>query len=386
MFLEPFQFHIPTKLLAGPGITETLGSELDALGIKSLFVVTDRYLYQSGMVANILKGLEGWGGEEVSIFDEVTPNSGLAQVDKGVYLAREKAVDGIIAIGGGSVIDTAKAINLLISHGGNLLDYEGYGTVPGPLKPLIAVPTTAGTGSEATIFAVIRDEINKTKLTFSDPHLIPALALLDPNLTVSLPQKLTAATGIDALTHAIEAYLSNMHNPISDTFALQAVRLIKENLITAVENGNEIEARHGMLVASTMAGIAFSSSMVGCVHALAHAVGGQYEVPHGEANALFLPYGMELQIEDVPERMAKLAEVLGEETKEASAKEAAKLAIKAVKELIKECGLFQKMQQLGIPEEAIAEIAEKALCDGSMLGCERMPDLEEVEELLKKAY
>lgn len=386
MLPESFQFHMPTRIVAGPGVVENLGAELDRLGVQHLMVVTDDYLRHNGLVDQVLESLNSWGGEVMAIFDEVLPNSELAQVNNGTELARENTVDGILAIGGGSVIDTAKGINLLLTYGGDLLSYEGMDNVPGPLKPLAVIPTTAGTGSEVTPFAVIRDNSSKSKIAFTSGHLQPNLAVLDPNFTLSLPPGLTASTGIDALTHAIEAYISTMHNPISDAYALQAIRLIKESLSMATNHPDDLDARYQMLVASTLAGVAFGTSMVTVVHALAHALGGLYEVPHGYANSLFLPAGMEMQLDDVPERLADIARTLSVDVSELNNREAALAGIDAVRHLIAECKLPQRLRDFKVPKEELKELAEKTMADGSILGCVRFPELEEIETLLQKIY
>lgn len=386
MLPESFQFHMPTRIVAGPGVVENLGAELDLLGVQHLMVVTDDFLRHSGLVDQVLENLHNWGGEVVAIFDQVLPNSELAQVNKGTELARENAVDGILAIGGGSVIDTAKGINLLLTYGGDLLSYEGMDNVPGPLKPLAVIPTTAGTGSEVTPFAVIRDNSSKSKIAFTSAHLQPNLAVLEPNFTLSLPSGLTASTGIDALTHAIEAYISTMHNPISDAYALHAISLINESLSMATNHPDDLNARYQMIVASTIAGVSFGTSMVTVVHALAHALGGLYEVPHGYANALFLPAGMYLQLDDVPKRLADIARALSVDVSGLSDREAALAGIEAVRNLIAECKLPQRLRDFNIPLEELNELAEKTMADGSILGCVRFPELEEIESLLQKIY
>ena len=386
MFPESFQFHMPTRIVAGPGVVESLGVELDLLGVRHLMVVTDDFLRHCGLVDQVLESLNDWGGQVVTIFDQVLPNSELAQVNKGTELARENTVDGILAIGGGSVIDTAKGINLLLTYGGDLLSYEGMDNVPGPLKPLAVIPTTAGTGSEVTPLAVIRDNSSKSKIAFTSPYLQPNLAVLEPNFTLSLPPGLTASTGIDALTHAIEAYISTMHNPISDAYALQAIRLINKSVLTATDHPDDLDARYQMIVASTLAGVAFGTSMVTVVHALAHALGGLHEVPHGYANALFLPAGMYLQLDDVPERLAEIARALSVEVSGLSDREAALAGIEAVRKLIAECQLPQRLRDFRVPKEELIELAEKTMADGSILGCVRFPELEEIETLLHNIY
>jgi len=306
-------------------------------------------------------------------------------------LAREKGAEGIIAMGGGSSLDTAKAANIVFSLGGDLVeDYSGTQTITRELNPLIAIPTTAGTGSEVTSSAVILDEESNSKLSFNDSYMRPTLALLDPELTLTLPAKVTAMTGMDALTHAIEAFTSLQANPMSDALAMKAIKLIKDNVISAVRQGDDLEVRSNMLIAANMAGIAFDHAMVGVVHAMSHATGGVAHVPHGMANNIFLPYGMEYNLETSAERYAGIARRFGIETSPMSQAEAAQAAIDYVRKMSQElkeaCGLPNRLQEAGVREEQLETIAELAFEDGTCFFNPREVELEGIRKKIKEAF
>ncbi|GAG59793.1 unnamed protein product, partial [marine sediment metagenome] len=304
----------------------------------------------------------------------------------GYKMAREKESDILIAVGGGSVIDTAKGMNLLLSEGGDLMeDHQGAYLLERPLKNLITIPTTAGTGSEVTFAAVIRDSNQKLKVSFISPYISPNTAILDPEVTISCPPELTASTGMDALTHAIESIHSLQNEPITDALAIHAIKLIGGNLREAVNNGENIEARGNMLIAANMAGLAFTNALVGCVHAMAHALGGYYDVPHGIANSILLPYGMKYNL-DYCNRYALVAKAFGINIEGLTKKEASRKAIDVVLKLTKDCGIPQKLREVGVKEEGLNKIAEISMYDGSMLNNPREAKVEEIEELLRKAY
>lgn len=264
----------------------------------------------------------------------------------------------MVAISGGSVIDCAKAIGVLVSHDGKRIkDFEGKTAVKKQILPFIAIPTTAGTGSEVTFSAVITDTENNYKMTVRSPFMAAKVALLDPKLTVTVPPHITASTGMDALTHAIEAYTVKVSEPVSDALALYAIELISNNLVNAVKNGEDIEARACMLVGSLLAGIAFSHSDVGSVHCMAEALGGVYDAPHGICNAVLLPYVMEYNVEFCIEKYARIAKAMGE-TFETS-REGAMKAVERIKKLATEVGL-PSFKSLGVKEEDLEKLADMA--------------------------
>lgn len=381
-----FEFFCPARILAGAGVVDSLGQTMEDMGLKKCFLVTDKVLKKAGLVDRVIKALKEADVRVVGIFDEVLPNSEVSLVEKGASLAMEAGPDFLLALGGGSNIDTAKAINIILSNGGSLLDYEGFGLLSSPLAPLVAVPTTAGTGSEVTQFAVIKDDSRQAKLSFLSPYLVPRVAVLDPEMTVGMPPQLTASTGLDALTHAVEAHVSSASNPMASGLALEAARIIFQNLPVAVSRGGDLEARHAMLVASAMAGMAFSSAMVGIVHAMSHACGGLYGVPHGLANAILLPFGMEYNIPSSASRLAEIARAAGVNVSGLTAEEGAARAVEAVRDLCAGCGIDQKLRDTGVPAEGLSDVAELAAVDGAIFNNPNPAEPEDILELLKKAY
>lgn len=313
MLPEYFEFSLPTKLVYGIGIIENLGETVKPLGKRKAILVTDEILVKTGLVKRVKNGFKATPIKISATFDQVPPNSTIDTVEKCAALARRKGCDMFIAVGGGSVIDTAKVANLLAVKGGKLQEHMGAYLLDSSetLFPAIVIPTTAGTGSEVTKVAVIADPDNDVKLPFAEDQFLPQLAILDPNMTVSMPGKLTAATGMDALTHAIEAYVDKEWSPASDALALHAITLISGNILQACAKPNDLQARGAMQVGSFLAGVAFSHSMVGMVHGIAHALGGVYHIPHGLANALVLPEVMAYNLEARIDRYADIALAMG---------------------------------------------------------------------------
>ncbi|MCE9626134.1 MAG: iron-containing alcohol dehydrogenase [Deltaproteobacteria bacterium] len=391
MGAEFYQFFLNTKILFQPGISGDFTNELSQLKIGSWLLVTDPFFAQNGVADKIRAGIEAGGYKVTGVFSEVPPNSELKVVQSCIELAKQGGAEAIVALGGGSAIDTAKAANIVLSLGGDLVeDYSGTQTIPRALNPLIAIPTTAGTGSEVTSSAVIFDEGTQRKLSFNDAYLRPSLALLDPELTLSLPPKATAMTGMDALTHSIESYTSVQTNPMSDALAMKAIKMIHLNLLKAVERGSDLEARSEMLIAANLAGIAFDQAMVGIVHAMSHATGGIAHVPHGMANSIYLPYGMEYNLAVRTERYAGIAKRLGVDTTKLDTMGAARAAIQAVRELrasLKRlCGLPDRLRDAGVQEGQLEEIARTAVEDGASFFNPREVVYEEVLGKIREAY
>ena len=313
MLPEYFEFSLPTKVIYGIGILGKIGDAVRPMGKHKALLVTDEILVKAGPVDKVKAGFKDTDIKIAATFDKVPPNSTIRCVEDCAKMAKKHQVDLIIAVGGGSVIDTAKVANIIVKKGGKLEDHMGaYLLDPKEeLLPMIVVPTTAGTGSEVTKVAVILDAANDVKLPFAEEQFLPQLSILDPEVTLTMPGKLTAATGMDALTHAIEAYVDKEWSPASDALALHAIRLLSRNILRACAKPDDLEARGAMLIGSFLAGVAFSHSMVGLVHSIAHALGGAYHIPHGLANALALPDVMEYNLEAQPERYADVALALG---------------------------------------------------------------------------
>lgn len=372
MLPEFYQFQVSTKVLYGPGMALDFSHELQEIGVGRLFLVTDGIIHELGLADRVVDQLKADGFEITGIYRDVPQDAAVDCVSEIAEQAGRTGAEALLAVGGGSVIDAAKAANFIFTHGGSLVsDYSGAGTLSARLKPLVVIPTTAGTGSECTLAAVIYDQENHTKLSYSDKFLMPDLAVLDPQMTVSMPPKLTAATGMDALTHAVEAYVGLDTSPPAQALSQHAVSLIAGHIIRAVESGDDLEARGAMLVGANLAGIAFSHSMVGCVHSMAHAVGAVARVPHGVANAVLLPHGMSYNLAPCEAEFARLAPFLGENTKGAGDADAARLAIEGVNKLkarLKEaCDLPTRLSEAGVSEDMLSLIAQKAEEDGTAI-------------------
>ncbi len=360
-----FLFFTPTRIVYGVNSSRDAGVELRNLGCTKAVIVTDAFLYEK---TDIVKKIEKVLGPLcVGVFSDVPSDSGLHVVNNGYAYAKSRGAEGVVSVGGGSAIDTAKGIAILLKEGGKLEDYQGFQMLNRKVVPHLCIPTTAGTGSEVTYAAVIKDHEKHQKLLFGDHHIIPDVAILDPVLTVGLPPLMTAATGADALSHAIEAITSAQREPIADALALHAIRLIKKWLPIAVKNGTDLNARGQMLIAATLAGVAFGNAQVGMIHAIAHTIGARHGVHHGTANAVAMPYVMRYNNTDIAEENAMVAEALGIDTRKMTAEAAGLAAADAIIAFDKELGLPTTLKELGVPESDLAACAQVAIADGSIV-------------------
>jgi len=370
MIPEYYEFSCPVKIICGLKALSNIPYEMDLLGVSRALIVTDQGVAGAGLIKRVESAFEGSQCEIAAVFDQTPPDSSTNVVSTVAKLFAEKKCDCFVAVGGGSSMDTAKCANMMVTEGtDDLMALQGADRLKKPMKPFIAVPTTAGTGSEVTVAAVIYDENAKVKMGFTSYRLLPNVAVLDPKMTVTMPPKITAATGMDALTHAVEAYYCLQKNPVSDAFAVSAINLIMGNLLTCVENGEDENARLAMANAALLAGISFSNSMVGIVHALAHACGGVCRVPHGVANGVLLPWGMENNLEKAGEMIAELAPLLGAQTS-GSPIDQAKAAVQAVRDLtarLKDlCGFPTTLKEVGVTEDRLEDIAKATINDGTV--------------------
>ncbi|MBC7252750.1 MAG: iron-containing alcohol dehydrogenase [Actinobacteria bacterium] len=373
-----------TRIIFGINSVKDVGAEVDHLKCSRAFIVTDKGVEAAGLVEKVQKAL---GNRFVGIYDECPQDSGYHIANQAAEIAREAGADCLVSVGGGSVIDTAKGMAILLKEGGRLEDYSGFQLLTRPQTPHIAIPTTAGTGSEVTYAFVLKDYEKNQKLLYGDDYIIPNTAILDPVMTQSLPPMLTATTGMDALTHAIEAIHALQAEPISDTMAFGAIRLIMEYLPRCVENGDDLVARGQQQIAATMAGVAFSNAQVGLVHAMAHSIGALCGVPHGMANSILLPYVMKYNMDECPDRYAFVAEAMGVKEKGMSDEEAAEAAINAVWELTKRMGVPQKLREVGVTEDVLPQAADMSLSDGSLVYNPKMIfEAEQVLEVYKEAF
>ena len=347
-------------LLVGPGSSGRLGQAVAGFGHEKILIVTDSVISKLGLLKPLTDALTA-GGAQFVVFDEITPDAPIPLVERGIAFYKEHGCDAIVAFGGGSSMDASKAIAVAISNPKPLRQLAGYlKGLRSPVK-IYAVPTTAGTGSEVTVAAVISDPEKHAKLVIVDPRMVPKMAALDPCLMTGLPPHITAATGIDALTHAIEAYIGNWTTPYSDGMALSAVGLIFENLRTAYTNGKNLEAREKMALASTYAGFAFTRANVGYVHAIAHQFGGLYHTPHGLANAIMLPHVLKYSRPAIIVRLAQLAVRAKVGTEDEPSSVLAQKFLDAVDQLNQDLGIptyLEALQESDIPALAKAACFE----------------------------
>ena len=335
--MDVFSFTLPTEIVYGPGVVKRLPEEMKRLGCGRSLIITDAGILRAGIADRVRELIEE-AGIPCRIYSGVEANPKDVNCEEAARIAREFGADSLIAVGGGSPIDCAKAVGVLLAHNAEKIKpYEGKTAATKPQPPLIAVPTTAGTGSELTFSAVITDTKNHYKMTVKSPFTAAKLALCDPELTISVPPMVTASTGVDALTHAIEGYTANCGEPIADAFALYSIELIYHNLEKAVKDGSDLEARSAMLMGSMLGGMSFSHSDVASVHCVAESLGGMYDLPHGMCNAIFLPYVMEYNMDYCLEKYARVAQAMGFAFEDA--REGAEMAVQAVKDLCRAVGL-----------------------------------------------
>jgi alcohol dehydrogenase len=368
-----YQHYSPGRIIAGYDALKKIPSLMDRLGCKTAMVVTDKGVVAAGLIKYVEEAFEGADCSIAYVFDEAPPDSSNLASNKLADLFKQHKCDLFLAVGGGSALDTAKGANIVISQkSDDLLNIQGAENIEADLLPTIAVPTTAGTGSEVTKAAVIYNEEKKVKMLFSADKLYPTMAVLDPKMTATVPPKITAATGLDALTHSIEAFINLQKNPIEDAYAVAAIELIAKYIVRATENGaSDQEARFGMANAALMAGVAFSNSMVGIVHSLAHACGAVCHVPHGMANGILLPWALEYNLPRVAEYIGQLSRPLGCEQSCEDPVEQAKVTIRLIRELEQRlnevCGLPLRLRDAGVTGDKLPMVARVAVNDGCLM-------------------
>ena len=381
-------FRLPPVLITGAGASAQVGEEIGKLKVKKALIVTDQVLARLGALDGVKQTLQQ-SRMPFAVFDAIFTEPTADFVREGLKAYRENRCDFLLAFGGGSAIDTAKAMAVMATNTGSIEDYQGLGKIPRKGAPLIAVPTTAGTGSEVTPFTIITDTERDVKMLIGSPFLTPDVAIVDPLLTLSMPRSLTAATGIDALTHAIEAYVSVKAQPMSDIFCLSAIELIAGNLKQAWTDGTNIEAREKTMLGALQAGIAFGNSSVALVHGMARPIGAYFHVPHGASNAALLGMVMEFSLSGNPARYARIAQAMGEDISGLDDMAAARRGVAAVQKLIKDIKV-SSLRELGVDREKLEELAprmaEDALASGSPANNPRPATKEEIIELYKLAY
>jgi choline dehydrogenase len=374
--------EVPTRLVHGPGAITRLGAHIKEMGVKRPFLVTDKGVASIGLADEALEHLEG-----AVVFDEVQPNPDIELVGRASAAYREAGCDGLVALGGGSAMDTAKGVGVEIVHGGSIVEYE-YGKTPlvRRIPPLVAVPTTAGTGSEVTLWAVITDHERKIKFNVGGTALIGAhVALIDPALMVGLPPMITAATGMDALSHGIECYTCDYHQPFTDSFALAAIEYVGQWLRVAYEDGGNLEARTFMAHGATFGGMAYGTESAGAAHAMSQSAGGVHECPHGALTARVLGPVCEYNAPAAPERYARIAQALGVTTVGLEPLEAAQAGIEELYRLTEDVGT-PTMEELGFFEDEIPMLARIAYEDPQTIGNPREVGVSDYEEIYRNAF
>lgn len=375
--------RVPMELAYGVGAVKKTGEYAKEFGKKAL-VVTDKGVEGAGLLEPVLQSLKEHG-IAWEVFDEVEQDPSVETAHACLERFRASGADLIVGVGGGSSLDTAKACGVLATNGGRITDYEGVGKVPKPAAPVIGIPTTAGTGSELTINLVITDRQRQFKFAVIGKNAACRVAIDDPVMTLSMPPGLTASTGLDALTHAIESYTSVTAHPFSEALALEAVSKITGHLRQAVANGRDLEERDQVLQGVVMASIAFSNTRLGNAHAMAHPLGARFRVPHGVANAILLPHVMWFNVPAVPHKFAKLAQAMGERVDGLTLMEAAYKAVEAVQKLSEDVGIPKGIAQMGVTDADIDVLAEDSMKSGNIQANPRVTTKKDIVELFKRA-
>lgn len=383
-------YFIPSVTQIGIGAAGEIPFSIQMLGGSKPLIVTDRGITGAGITKQVTDLLDG-AGMSYAVFDETIPNPTDTNVDDGVALYRKSECDSLITLGGGSSHDCGKGIGLVIANGGKIHDYEGVDKSTNAMPPYVAVNTTAGTASEMTRFCIITDTSRKVKMAIVDWRVTPGVAIDDPMLMMGMPPALTAATGMDALTHAVEAYVSTIATPMTDSAAEKAIELIAKHLRPAVANGQDIEAREGMCYAQYLAGMAFNNASLGHVHAMAHQLGGFYDLPHGECNAILLPHVCRFNLIAKMERFVKIAQLMGENIEGLSPRSAAEKAIDAIRKLSSDIGIPEGLVALGkrygkeVREKDIDTMTQNAQKDACGVTNPRCPSDADVALIYKAA-
>lgn len=378
------RYYIPMLNLIGRGSIKEIGKEAKILHGSCAFIVASVGAVGESQAAEIAELLREEGIRSVC-YCEAVPNPTVSVVERGVAKYGECSCDLIVAVGGGSAIDTAKGIGLLAANGGHIRDYDGTNKSERAMAPFIAVSTTAGSGSEVTQFAVISDDEDHSKFTIVDWHMTPNVSVNDPEMMISMPPSLTAATGMDALTHAIESYVSIGATSVTDAKAYKAVQLIGENLVTAVREGTNIDAREHMCYASFLAATAFNNAGLGLTHGMSHPLGGMYNLPHGLCNALLLPHIVHFNLDQASDKFSELAVAMGAGKEWRSGRENGESLVRALFNLSREIGLPSGLAEIGVKEKDLPVLAEEAMAEAIGRTNPRPYSAQQVLELYKAA-
>lgn len=383
--MTSFSFSFPTTVYSGRSTIKKLAQCLSEENVKSVLLVTDHGILNSDIFINVVSVIES-SGVRLSVFSEVEPNPNTKVLEKAVGLLVADGCDAVVGVGGGSSLDVAKAAAAMASNPGSILDYEGVDKIENSSWPLFCVPTTAGTGSECTPSTVITDHEKNFKVSIISHHLLPKYAFLDPELIKGLPPFITATTGMDALTHGIESYVSKNANPISRGMAYQSIRMISNGLVPSFNDGSNLTAREEVLVASLMAGIAFSQSRLGNVHAISHTFGGLFNIPHGLANAVLLPYVMNFNLEACADLYKDIAVALGRNVSGLSDMNAGKEAVDAVVELNASLGIPSTTKEIGVDLNYLENMVSDSMKSGNILANPKKTLEKDIKKIILDSY
>ncbi|WP_029266416.1 iron-containing alcohol dehydrogenase [Virgibacillus alimentarius] len=375
---------VTPEIIFGDGAVDQVGESCRRLGAQKVLIVCDDGVMHANWGEKVVKNCQD-ANLACTVFSDITSNPKDKEVHRGVKVYLDNECDAVVGVGGGSALDAAKAIAIIATNGGNIHDYEGVDKIDLPLPPLVMVSTTAGSGSEVSQFSIIVDTGLKKKLTIVSKSLIPDIAIVDPITLSTKDAALTASTGLDVLTHAIEAYVSVAATPLTDVQAKNAISLVSEYLRPSVASTSNKEARNAMAMASLQAGLAFSNAILGAVHAMSHAIGGRFSLEHGEINAVLLPYVMEYNLLAAPKQFAVMAEMMGENINGLTAMEAGKKAISYVRKLARDIGTPTTLSAMGLDESAIPVMSQIAIKDACMITNPRDVTIRDVEELFRLA-
>ena len=378
------KFLVP-EIVYGEDARLLSGTHAGNFGASRVLIVTDEGVQASGCTSGVEKSLEEAGIDYV-VFKDLTPNPKDYEVMAGVEIFREENCDMIIAVGGGSPMDCAKGIGVVIGNGGNILDYEGVNMIPRPGPPLIFIPTTSGSSADVSQFAIITDSTRRVKIAIVSKMVIPEISLVDPKTTWTMDRELTAATGMDTLCHAFEAYVSTASSPLTDMAALAAVGFVHRYLKRAYENGGDVEARDKMMTASLVAGLAFSNASLGLVHAMAHSLGGGHDLAHGECNAILLEKVVEFNYADEPQRYDRLGQAMGVEIDRIDRRDRAAAVSGAVSGLRRSLGITQRLKDLGVTRPDLFRLAGFASKDACLATNPRDASIKEIEGIYEQIY
>lgn len=377
------KFVMP-EVIFGTGSISQVGESCLRLGAQHVLIVTDNGVIDEGWLKEVENSCQEVG-LAYTVFSDLTSNPKDYEIHKGHTAYKESKCDAILGVGGGSAIDVAKAIAILATNGGDIIDYEGVDKINAPLPPLVMVPTTAGSGSEVSQFSIILDSKSERKFTIISKSLVPDIAIVDPETLITKSAFLTATTGLDVLTHGIEAYVSIAATPLSDVHARNAIRLVANNLRQSVASKLNRKVKENMAMASLQAGLAFSNAILGAVHAMSHAIGGRFLLPHGDVNAILLPYVMEFNYVAIPEKFVEIAKLLGVDEQSVTILNAGEKAVEHVQALSRQIGAPQRLSELHLTEKDAAIVSEFALKDACIITNPRDISKEDIESLFMKA-